>query len=132
MVLPKWGGPFPIDHHSGQPLTGSGRGQSHLDKDSIDVLSSQVTLVDVKLTIKSNQQQQQQKKNISFRIVEGNLKNSKAKKFQWEDRHLDLERLVAPVKKDARGVRQEWRGEHPLRGKGEGGLQRGDQEERNI
>ena len=45
---------------------------------------------------------------------------------------MDLERLVAPVKKDARGVRQEWRGEHPLRGKGEGGLQRGDQEERNI
>ena len=38
----------------------------------------------------------------------------------------------APEKKDARGVRQEWGGEHPLRGKGEGGLQRGDQEERNI
>ena len=31
-----------------------------------------------------------------------------------------LWRLDAPEKGDARGVRQEWIGENPLRGKGEG------------
>jgi hypothetical protein len=39
---------------------------------------------------------------------------------QWEGKLLVLWRLDAPEKGDARGVRQEWIGENPLRGKGEG------------
>ena len=54
---------------------------------------------------------------------------------QWEGRTFILGRLDAPVKEDARVVRQEWVGrqrstllEAKGRGNGMGGLQRGDWE----